>query len=58
MSESKDGRANIDRMTGHLVKQGMSPEAARAKAVDGQLRKDARDAGQKNWRRPYGQGGE
>lgn len=55
MSESKDGRANIDRMTNHLIKQGMDSGKAKETATNAQVRKDLRtENGGKNWRKPYG----
>lgn len=57
MSERNDGRGNIDRMTGHLVNQGMDPGKAKSIARDLQERKERRDDGRRDWRAPINHNG-
>lgn len=54
MSEKNDGRARIDGMTGHLVKQGVPAEKAREIARDAAIRSDRKSDGERAWRKPYG----
>lgn len=54
MSERKDGRENMGRMIEHLRGQGVSTEKATDIARNAQIRKDARESGDKaGSRRPY-----
>lgn len=54
MSEKSDGRAKIDRMTSHLVSQGVPADRAQSVARDAAIRADRKSEGEKAWRKPYG----
>ena len=56
MSESRDGRANMGKMVEHLRSQGMDSEKAASIARTAQIRKDARDRGERDNRKSYREG--
>jgi hypothetical protein len=53
VAEKADGRAKIDRLTGHLVSQGIPAERAQGIARDAAIRADRKSDGERAWRKPY-----